>query len=200
MRETEAHASSPARHPARAGAHVGIHSRAPNAGRCTDLGQLLTAALEALSVEHAHAEASRSRAAGLLTACGVLLALTVGLGATAAQAAQRLSHIGTPIAVCAAAAAAVCLLVSAVFSGLVFAPSARVRTPIEELRELAQTRLRVGDPHTLAANAQRHLAAATEANLQSRRRILRAIAFYIGALGVLGAQALVIALVHLVGV
>jgi hypothetical protein len=38
--------------------------------------QVLDIALEALRFEHAHAEASRSRAAGLLTACGVLLALT----------------------------------------------------------------------------------------------------------------------------
>src|ERR1700733_3900533 len=93
--------------------------------------QVLTAALEALAVEHAHAEASRSRAAGLLTACGVLLALTVGLGATAAQAAQQLSQIGAPIASSAAAAAAICLLVAAVLSGRVFAPSSGSRTAIE---------------------------------------------------------------------
>jgi hypothetical protein len=41
-----------------------------------DHDEVLDIALEALRFEHAHAEASRSRAAGLLTACGVLLALT----------------------------------------------------------------------------------------------------------------------------
>ena len=59
-----------------------------------DPGEVLEVALEALRVEHAHAEAARSRAAGLLTACGVLLALTAGLGSAAAQAAQKLSHLG----------------------------------------------------------------------------------------------------------
>ncbi|HTW42895.1 MAG TPA: hypothetical protein VMD79_11320 [Solirubrobacteraceae bacterium] len=162
--------------------------------------QVLDAALEALRVEHAHAEAARSRAAGLLTACGVLLALTVGLGATAAQAAQKLSRIGAPIAVCAAAAAAICLLVAAVLSGLVFAPSSRTRGAVEELRELSQTRFRVGDAGVLGAHARAHLVAAQEANRQSRRRILRAMAFYVAALGCLGAQALVIAAVRLLGV
>jgi hypothetical protein len=162
--------------------------------------QVLTAALEALSVEHAHAEASRSRAAGLLTACGVLLALTVGLGATAAQAAQRLSHVGAPIAVCAAATAGVCLLVAGVLSGLVFAPSTQSRTPVEELRELAEVRFRVADAERLADHALRHLAAARTSNLRSRSRILRAMGFYVAALGVLGAQVLLVAVVHLVGV
>ena len=122
--------------------------------------RVFEAAREALGVEHAHAEASRSRAAGLLTACGVLLALTVGLGASAAQAAQRLSHVGAPIAVCAAAAAALCLLAAAVLSGLVFAPSSRSRTPVEELRELSETRLRVADDELLSARARERLDAA----------------------------------------
>lgn len=175
---------------------VGIASRD---GAPTD-DQVLTAALEALGVEHAHAEASRSRAAALLTACGVLLALTVGLGATAAQAAQTLSQIGAPIAISAAAAAAICLLVAAVLSGLVFAPSSESRTAIEELRELSATRFRLGDPGLLGIHARSHLASARAANLRSRRRILQAIAFYIAALGFLGAQALTIAVAHLLGV
>ena len=157
-------------------------------------------ALEALAAEHAHAEASRSRATGLLTACGVLLALTVGLGSTAAQAAQKLSAIGAPIAVCAGAAAGVSLLVAAILSGLVFAPSDQSRTPVEELRELSEMRFRVADPDLLSRRALAHLTAARTANLVSRRRILRAVAFYVAALGFLGAQVLLIALVHLLGV
>jgi hypothetical protein len=172
----------------------------PPAGEAPAPEQVLAAALEGLATEHAHAEASRSRAAGLLTACGVLLALTVGLGATAAQAAQKLSQIGAPIAVCAGAAAAVCLLVAAVLSGLVFAPSSHSRTPVEELRELSDTRLCTADPDLLSSRAVMHLTAAREANLASRRRILRAMAFYIAALGFLGAQVLLVALVHLLGV
>lgn len=151
-------------------------------------------------MEHAHAEASRSRAAGLLTACGVLLALTVGLGSTAAQSAQKLSQIGGPLAVSASAAAAVCLLVAAVLSGLVFAPSALARTPVEELRDFAEKRFRLADQQVLSNHALEHLAAARAANLASRTRILRALGFYLGALGFLGAQVLVIALVHLLGV
>jgi Na+/glutamate symporter len=176
-----------------------LHATAAAAGEPAP-EQVLTAALDALAVEQAHAEAARSRAAGMLTACGVLLALTVGLGTTAAQAAEKLSQIGAPIAVCAAAAAATCLLVAAVLSGLVFAPSQRSRTPVEELRDLSEKRFRVADPEQLSTHARAHLAAARRANLQSRGRILRAMAFYVAALGFLGAQALLIALVHLLGV
>ena len=161
---------------------------------------VLAAALEALNVEHAHAEASRSRATGLLTACGVLLALTVGLGATAAQSAQKLSHIGSPVAVCASAAAALCLLVAALLSGLVFAPSGVTRTPVDGLRDLADRRFHVADPQVLSAEALAHLSAARAANRCSRTRILRALTFYLAALGFLGAQVLLIALVHLLGV
>jgi hypothetical protein len=130
----------------------------------------------------------------------VLLALTVGLGSTAADAAQKLSHIGTEVVIIAAGLAAICLLVSAVLAGLVFAPSHLTRTPVEELRDLAELRFRVGDPVELSRNALERLAAARDANLRSRSRILRALAFYLGALGFLGAQVLLIALVHLFGV
>ena len=44
-----------------------------------DPDAVLDVALEALRFEHAHAEAARSRAAGLLTACGVLLAVAGGI-------------------------------------------------------------------------------------------------------------------------
>ena len=161
---------------------------------------VLDVALAALTFEHAHAEASRSRAIGMLTACGVLLALTVGLGSTAADAAQRLTHVGGHVAVIASTLAAVCLLTSAVLSGLVFAPSQETRTPVEELRELAEVRLREADSSVLANHATTRLAAARDANLRSRSRILRAMGFYIAALGFLGAQVLVVAIVHLFGV
>ena len=61
---------------------------APAGSPAADPDAVLDVALEALRFEHAHAEAARSRAAGLLTACGVLLALTAGLGSAAAQAAR----------------------------------------------------------------------------------------------------------------
>ena len=66
------------------------YSATPPGSATPDPDAVLDVALEALRFEHAHAEAARSRAAGLLTACGVLLALTAGLGSAAAQAAQKL--------------------------------------------------------------------------------------------------------------
>lgn len=161
---------------------------------------ILDAALEALRVEHAHAEASRSRAAGLLTACGVLLALTAGLGSAAAQAAQKLSHLGAAVTVCAAAITALLLLASAAVSGQVFAPSDKSRMALEEMRELAELRFGAADTELLARAALERLAAARAANLMSRSRSIRAMALYVGALGVLGAQVLLIAIVHLVGI
>jgi transcriptional regulator with AAA-type ATPase domain len=164
-----------------------------------DPDAMLDVALEALRFEHAHAEASRSRAAGLLTACGVLLALTAGLGSAAAQAAERLSHLGAAITVCAAAVTAVLLLASAALSGQVFAPSRKSRMALDELREFAELRFRAGDKELLSRTALEHLAAARAANLTSRSHSLRAMALYIGALGVLGAQVLLIAVVRLFG-
>ena len=165
-----------------------------------DPGAVLDAALEALRVEHAHAEASRSRAAGLLTACGVLLALTAGLGSAAAQAAQKLSHLGAAVTVCAAALTALLLLASAAVSGQVFAPSNKSRMALEEMRELAELRFGAADTELLAGASLERLSAAREANLVSRSRSIRAMAFYVGALGVLGAQVLLIAIVHLLGI
>ncbi len=161
---------------------------------------VLEVALEALRFEHAHAEAARSRAAGLLTACGVLLALTAGLGSAAAQAAQKLSHLGATVTVCAAALTAVLLLGAAALSGQVFAPSSKSRMAPEELREFAELRFRAADAEVLAQAALERLAAARAANLMSRSRSIRAMALYVGALGVLGAQVLLIALVHLLGI
>jgi len=165
-----------------------------------DASAVLDAALEALRVEHAHAEASRSRAAGLLTACGVLLALTAGLGSAAAQAAQKLSHLGAAVTVCAAALTAVLLLASAAVSGQVFAPSDKSRMALEEMRELAEVRFGAADTEVLAGAALERLAAARAANLTSRSRSIRAMALYVSALGVLGAQVLLIAIVHLLGI
>jgi hypothetical protein len=165
-----------------------------------DPDSVLDVALEALRFEHAHAEASRSRAAGLLTACGVLLALTAGLGSAAAQAAQRLSHLGAAVTVCAAAVTAVFLLAAAAISGQVFAPSHKSRTALEELREFAELRFRAADTELLSRAALERLAAARAANLLSRSRSTRAMALYVGALGVLGAQVLLIAVVHLLGI
>jgi hypothetical protein len=165
-----------------------------------DPGDVLDVALEALRFEHAHAEASRSRAAGLLTACGVLLALTAGLGSAAAQAAQKLSHLGAAVTVCAAALTAVLLLGSAAISGQMFAPSRKSRMALEELREFAELRFRAADRDVLARAALERLAAARAANLTSRSRSLLAMALYIGALCVLGAQVLLIAIVHLLGI
>jgi hypothetical protein len=101
--------------------------------------------------------------------------------------------------VIAAAIAAVCLLAAGVLSGLVFAPSRRTRTPVEELRELAEFRFRVGDPHDVAHRALSALAGSRAANLRSRSRILRSMLLYVTALGVLGSQVLLIAAVHLLG-
>ena len=168
--------------------------------RAADPDEVLDIALEALRFEHAHAEASRSRAAGLLTACGVLLALTAGLGSAAAQAAQKLSHLGAAVTVCAAALTAVLLLAAAAVSGQVFAPSGKSRMALEELREFAELRFRAVDRDVLSREALERLAAARAANLTSRSRSLLAMALYIGALCVLGAQVLLIAGVHLLGV
>lgn len=165
-----------------------------------DPDAVLDVALEALRFEHAHAEASRSRAAGLLTACGVLLALTAGLGSAAAQAAQKLSHLGAAVTVCAAAATAVLLLASAALSGRVFAPSQKSRMALDEFREFAELRFRAADKDLLSRVALEHLAAARAANVTSRSRSLLAMALYIGALGVLGAQVLLIAVVRLFGI
>jgi hypothetical protein len=165
-----------------------------------DPDAVLDVALEALRFEHAHAEASRSRAAGLLTACGVLLALTAGLGSAAAQAAQKLSHFGAAVTVCAAALTALLLLAAAATSGQVFAPSYKSRMALEELREFAELRFRAADRELLSRAALERLAAARSANLLSRSRSIRAMALYVGALGVLGAQVLLIALVHLLGI
>jgi hypothetical protein len=162
--------------------------------------EMLDVALEALRFEHAHAEASRSRAAGLLTACGVLLALTAGLGSAAAQAAQKLSHLGAAVTVCAAAVTAVLLLAAAAISGQVFAPSHKSRMALEELREFVELRFRAVDKELLSKAALERLAAARAANLKSRSRSIRAMALYVGALGVLGAQVLLIAIVHLLGI
>jgi hypothetical protein len=157
-------------------------------------------ALEALRVEHAHAEASRSRAAGLLTACGVLLALTAGLGSAAAQAAQKLSHLGAAVTVCAAGLTAVFLLAAAAISGQVFAPSEKSRMALEEFRDFAELSFQAADKKLLANAALERLAAARASNLTSRTRSIRAMALYLAALGVLGAQVLLIAIVHLLGV
>ena len=161
---------------------------------------VLEVALESLRVEHTHAEAARSRAAGLLTACGVLLALTAGLGSAAAQAAQKLSHLGAAVTVCAAALTAVLLLAAAAVSGQIFAPSKKSRMALEEFREFAELRFRAADAELLAQAALERLAAARAANLTSRSQSICAMAFYVGALGVLGAQVLLIALVHLLGI
>lgn len=161
---------------------------------------VLDVALEALRFEHAHAEAARSRAAGLLSACGVLLALTAGLGSAAAQAAQKLSHLGAAVTVCAAVLTAILLLAAAIISGQVFAPSRKSRMALEELRDFAELRFRAADTELLSRAALERLAAARAANLTSRSRSILAMALYVGALGVLGAQVLLIAVVHLFGI
>jgi hypothetical protein len=164
------------------------------------LDAVVDVALEALLFEHAHAGAARSRAAGLLTACGVLLALTAGLGSAAAQAAQKLSPLGAAVTVCLAALTAMLLLGAAAISGQVFAPSQKSRMALEEFRELAELRFRAADKEVLSRAALERLAAARAANLTSRSRSILAMALYVGALGVLGAQVLLIAVVHLLGV
>lgn len=174
---------------------------ATTAGSATpDPDAVLDVALEALRFEHAHAEAARSRAAGLLTACGVLLALTAGLGSAAAQAAEKLSPVGAAVTVCLAALTAMLLLGAAAISGQVFAPSHKSRMALEEFREVAELRFRAADSEVLSRAALERLAAARAANLTSRSRSILAMALYVGALGVLGAQVLLIAVVHLLGV
>jgi hypothetical protein len=137
---------------------------------------------------------------GLPTACGVLLALTAGLGSAAAQAAQRLSHLGAAVTVSSAAVTAVLLLAAAAISGQVFAPSRKNRMALEELREFVELRLRAADKELSSAGALERLAAARAANLVSRSRSICALALCVGTLGVLGAQVLLIALVHLLGI
>jgi hypothetical protein len=179
---------------------VAIALAAPADPPVPDPDEVLGIALEALRFEHAHAEAARSRAAGLLKACGVLLALTAGLGSAAAQAAQKLSHLGATVTVCAAALTAVLLLGAAAVSGQVFAPSRKSRMALEEFREFAELRFRAADKDQLSRAALERLASARAANLSSRSRSILSMALYVGALGVLGAQVLLIALVHLFGI
>ena len=71
---------------------------------------------------------------------------------------------------------------------------------LEELREFAELRLRAADQELLSRAALERLAAARAANLISRSRSSAAMALYVGALGVLGAQVLLIAVVHLLGI
>jgi len=72
---------------------------------------------------------------------------------------------------------------------------------LEVIQGLGAARGRLGHDRLLLANAAlERLAAARGANLTSRTRSIRAMALYVGALGVLGAQVLLIAIVHLLGV
>ena len=71
---------------------------------------------------------------------------------------------------------------------------------LEALREFAELRFRAADKGLLADAALERLAAARAANLSSRSRSILAMALYVGALGVLGAQVLLIAIVHLFGI
>ena len=68
------------------------------------------------------------------------------------------------------------------------------------MRELAEVRFGVADPKLCSEAALERLAAARAANLRSRSRSIHAMALYVGALGVLGAQVLLIAIVHLFGI
>ena len=89
----------------------------------------------------------------MLTACGVLLALTAGLGSAAAQAAQKLSSVGAAVTVCLAALTAMLLLGAAAISGQVFAPSRKSRMALEEFREFAELRFRAADKEVLSRAA-----------------------------------------------
>jgi len=82
----------------------------------------------------------------------------------------------------------------------VFAPSHKSRMALEELRDFAELRFRAVDKELLSRAALERLAAARAANLTSRSRSILAMALYVGALGVLGAQVLLIAIVHLFGI
>ncbi|HET6870431.1 MAG TPA: hypothetical protein VFH80_31245, partial [Solirubrobacteraceae bacterium] len=74
------------------------------------------------------------------------------------------------------------------------------RMALEELRDFAELRFRAGDKALLSRAALERLAAARAANLTSRSRSILAMALYVGALCVLGAQVLLIAIVHLLGI
>ena len=102
--------------------------------------------------------------------------------------------------VCAAALTAVLLLAAAAVSGQMFAPSHKSRMALEELREFTELRFRAADKELPSKAALERLAASRAANLKSRSRSIRAMALYVGALGVLGAQVLLIAIVHLLGI
>ncbi len=110
----------------------------------------------------------------------------------------RLAMAGpAPAGPVAAPVSAVLLLAAAAISGQMFAPSHKSRMALEELREFAELRLRAADKELLSRAALERLAAARAANLPARTRSIRAMALYVGALGALGAQALLIAVVHL---
>jgi hypothetical protein len=102
--------------------------------------------------------------------------------------------------VCAAALTALLLLAAAAISGQVLAPSHKSRMALEELREFTELRLRAVDKQLLSSAVLERLAAARAANLKSRSRSIGAMALYVRALGVLGAQVLLIAIVHLLGI
>jgi hypothetical protein len=82
-------------------------------------------------------------------------------------------------------------------AGLGSAASHKSRMALEELREFAELRLRAADKEVSSRAALERVAAARAANLTSRSRSILAMALYVGALG---AQVLLIAVVHLFGI
>jgi hypothetical protein len=147
-------------------------------------------ARDMMKVEEARGEAVRSRAAGLLGSCGVLLTLTVGLGDSALKDASRLGRVAAPLAAGLGIAGVVALFVSAVLAGLVFAPSRKaVRTPMAALRAFSELQLRTDDEQTLDGAARHSLHAARVANLLRGNRLLWSISIFLVALLCLAGEA-----------
>jgi hypothetical protein len=75
-----------------------------------------------------------------------------------------------------------------------------LHTNLASLAPLKRVAHAAPDASAVLDAALERLAAARAPNLRSRSRSIRAMALYVRALGVLGAQVLLIAIVHLLGI
>ena len=158
-----------------------------------DARQVAEVARATMSVEQSRGEAVRTRAAGLLGSCGVLLTLTVGLGDKALSDSAGLGRVGAPVSAGLAIAGVALLAAAALLASLVFAPSRRVvRTPMEAVRAFADVQFRTADAELLAAEAQHFLAEARAANLVRGRRLLLAIGVFTAGVVSLAIEAAIV--------
>ena len=153
-------------------------------------GTVAAVAKDAMKTEVSRGEAVRSRAAGLMGSCGVLLTLTVGLGDSALRDAAAFGRVGQPLAVSLGLLGVACLLVSGLLAALVFAPSRdALRSPMHALRAFVEVQFRTADPDTLAEDAKLRLHEARTANVLRGQRLLYATLAFAVALGCLAAEA-----------